>query len=63
MNYTTLDRLLNQKIGLIIQYGSESLAVRAEELKREGDFLIRETPELLQVFPIHQIFIIHLKTR
>lgn len=62
MTHETLDRLLGEpRKKLIIQVYNEQILAENTELKREGEHLIRETKDLIQILPISQLFITHLK--
>lgn len=62
MSHETLDRLIAEPPkNLIIKFSGEDTIVNSSQLKREGESLINETKDLIQIFPIIQISIIYLK--
>lgn len=62
MKYSTLDRLLQEPPKkLIISLNGNDTVCSTNELHREGVQLIRETKDIVQIYPINQIFITHLK--
>jgi hypothetical protein len=62
MSHETLDRLISEPPkNLIIKFNGEDTIVKSSQLRREGESLINETKDLIQIFPIIQISIIYLK--
>lgn len=62
MSHETLDRLIQEPPKhLIIKFNGEDTIVKSSQLRREGESLINETKDLIQIFPIIQISIIYLK--